>query len=581
MFDGRHSLVSWFPAVKWLRRYPRHVFADDLTAGLITAVLLIPQGMAYALLAGLPAEVGLYASVLPPIVYALMGTSQTLSVGAVAVVALLVADALSGSGVMPGEAGYIADAMLLAVLSGGVLLLMGLLRLGALVNLLGRPVLSGFTSGAAVLIILSQLPNLMGMSQFGPGSGLEVLRDTFFALPTMHPLTALLGLISLALLMAFRLPLVRMLERAGLSSKMANLVGRASTLGIIALLTGLVALLGLHKEGVAIVGQIPAGLPAPSWDFFRPHRVIDLLPSAVMISLIGYVGSVSVGKVLAQRRREKISNNQELIALGAANIAASFTGSMPVAGGLSRSMVNYSAGARTQLAGIITALLVALVALFFTALFYFLPKAALAAAIIVAVIPLLDWKAAVKAWRYDRADGVALLITFAGVVVIDFEAGLLAGVIVGVGAFLWRSSRPHIAIVGRVPGKEHYRNVDRYEVQTWDELLLLRVDRSLFFANVGYVEEVVANAAAAQPKLKHLVIICSAVNTVDYSALETLEQLAANFREAGITLHLAEVKGPVLDRLSQGGVLECLTPGQIFLSTEDAVKSLSGRSACV
>lgn len=578
MFNGRHSLVSLFPAAKWLRHYPRHILVDDLTAGLITAVLLIPQGMAYALLAGLPAEVGLYASVLPPVVYALMGTSQTLSVGAVAVVALLVADALSDSGVTPGEAAYIADAMLLAVLSGGVLLLMGLVRLGALVNLVGRSVLSGFTSGAAVLIILSQLPNLTGMTRSEAGTGLDVLRDTFFALQTIHPLTASLGLISLGLLIAFRLPLVRMLERSGVNSKMANLVGRAGTLGVIALLTGLVAVLGLQKEGVAIVGQIPSGLPAPSWHFFRPHRFLDLLPSAVMISLIGYVGSVSVAKVLAHRRREKIRNNQELIALGAANVAASFTGSMPVAGGLSRSMINNSAGAKTQLAAIVTALLVALVALFFTALFYFLPKAALAAAIIVAVIPLLDWKAAIKAWRYDYADGLALMVTFAGVVMVDIEAGLLAGVVVGVGAFLWRSSRPHIAIVGRVPGTEHFRNVNRHEVQTWEELLLLRVDRSLFFANVGYVEEVVADAAAAQPKLKHLVIICSAVNVVDYSAVETLEQLAANFREAGITLHLAEVKGPVFDRLSHNGVPDRFAPGQMFLSTEEAVKSLLGRT---
>lgn len=570
----RDRIYSWFPAIAWLRQYPRQHFSDDLTAGFITAVLLIPQGMAYAILAGLPAEVGLYASILPPVIYALMGTSRTLSVGPVSVAALLVANALSASGATSGDPTYLADAFLLAALSGVVLLLMAALRLDVLVNFLGHPVLSGFTSGAAVLIVLSQLENLVGLSLPG-GSGLEMLVAAVWRLFDVHLLTAAIGLSSLILLLLLRAPFIRLLEAAGVGERTASLVSRAGPLAVIAAVTTVVAVYGLHQEGVAIVGAIPAGLPSPSLSFLRLDRIPDLLPAAAMISLIGYVESISVAKVLGYRRRERIGNNQELIALGAANIAASFSGGMAVAGGFSRSMVNFSAGARTQLASIITAALVALAALAFTPLFYYLPKAVLAAIIIIAVSSLFDWRTAVNAWQYDRADGLALLVTFAGVVAIDIEVGLLAGVAIGLGAFIWRSSRPHVAIVGRVPGTEHYRSVSRHEVETWPELILIRVDRSLFFGNINYVEDTVAAAAATQPDLKHLVIICSAVNAIDHSAVEALEQLATNLGEAGVTLHLAEVKGPVMDRLRRTDLLEHLAPGAVFLSTDLAVRTLA------
>lgn len=297
-----------------------------------------------------------------------------------------------------------------------------------------------------------------------------------------------------------------------------------------------------------------------------------------MISLIGYVESISVAKVLAHRRRQKINNNQELIALGAANLSAAFSGGMPVAGGFSRSTVNFSAGAKTQLAAVITALLVALVTLFFTPLFFHLPKAALAAIIIVAVASLFDWRGFLDTYRYDKADGLTVLVTFVGVLAFDIEIGLLMGVGMAVGVFLWRSSRPHMAVVGRIPGTHHFRNVERHEVETWAQLLLLRVDRTLFFGNVSYVEEAVAEHAATKPELKHLVIICSAVNSIDYSALETLQELAVSLHNAGITLHLAEVKGPVMDRLARSDITGWLGAGRVFLSTEEAVEQLCGAS---
>jgi SulP family sulfate permease len=574
-----HRVVSSIPAANWLKQYSRDQFPEDFTAGFITAVLLIPQGMAYAILAGLPPEVGLYASLLPPIVYALLGTSRTLSVGPVSVAALLVASALTASGQTAGDPEYLADALLLAALTGTLLLLMALFRLGVLVNFLSHSMLSGFTSGAAVLIILSQLKNLTGIDVPQSGAGLEVLVHAITRLEGIELLTSVLGLGTIGLLLFMRSPLIGLLQRLGINSRLATLSSRAGPLAVIALLTGLVATFNLHERGIAIVGDIPPGLPSLTVEFLRLDRIVDLLPAALMISLIGYVESVSVAKVLAHRRREKIDTNKELWALGASNIAASFTGSMPVAGGFSRSMVNFSAGARTQLAAIITAVLVGVVAVFFTPLFFHLPKAALAGIIVVAVVPLIDWRTAIQAYRYDKADGAALLTTFVGVLVFDIEIGLLLGAAVAIGAFLWRSSRPHIAIVGRVPGRQHYRNVRRYSVETWPAVLLLRVDRSLFFANVSYVEDIVAEAATEKPELAHLVLICSAVNAVDYSALEALEQLSLSLREAGIVLHLAEVKGPVMDRLQQTDFLKHIRPGQVFLSTEDAVEALAGDRA--
>ncbi|WP_341938738.1 SulP family inorganic anion transporter [Marinimicrobium sp. C2-29] len=564
------ALKRFVPALSWLASYDRRTLPADVLAGFITAVLLVPQGMAYATLAGLPPQVGLYASILPPLIYALLGTSRTLSVGPVSVAALLVANALASSS---AEA-YLADALLLAAMSGVLLLMMALLRLDVLVNFISHPTLSGFTSGAALLIILSQLGNLLAISVPSTGSGLETVYKVATHLPGLDPITATLGAVGIALLLLSRRPFVSLLMRTGASESVAVLTSRAGPLVVISLLTVCVAILQLEQKGVAVVGALPQGLPSPSLDFLRLDRVADLLPAALMISLIGYVESISVAKVLAFRRRQKIDNNQELIALGASNMAAAFAGGMPVAGGFSRSTVNFSAGARTQLAGIVTAVLVALVALFFTPLFYHLPKAALGAIIVVAVASLLDWRGFVNAWRYDKADALTLLVTFGGVLLFDIEMGLLLGVIMGVGVFLWRSSRPHVAVVGRIPGTQHFRNVKRHSVETWPGLLLLRVDRSLFFANISYVDDLVAEQVADNPELKHLVIICSAMNTIDYSALEALEQLADSLHRAGISLHLAEVKGPVMDRLAHFGIEEWLSPGKVFLSAEEAVQTL-------
>lgn len=572
--QGSGRLSRLFPILQWLRGYGRDDLVDDLAAGTITAILLIPQGMAYALLAGLPAEVGLYASIVPPIVYALFGTSRALAVGPVSVAALLVANALAAVGSSPGDPAYLVNALVLAALSGVILLAMGVLRLGALVNFLSHPVLSGFTSAAAIIIIISQLQNLTGIPLPRSGSTWEMVSHAWSHLNEWALPTTLIGLVSVGILLFLKGPFVRLLVRGGVSQKSATLASRVGPLALVLGATLLVWLLNLPESGVAIVGAIPSGLPTPTLAFLDSDMVRTLLPSAFMIALIGYVESVSVAKVLAYRRRQKVDANQELVALGVSNLAAAVAGAMPVAGGFSRSMVNFAAGARTQLAAIFTALLVAVAALFLTPVFYFLPKAALAAVIVVAVAPLIDWRTLVHTLHYDKADAAALLATFLGVLALDIEIGLVIGILLSIAVFQWRTSQPHVAIVGRVPGTEHYRNVQRHQVETWPELLLVRVDRSLYFANTSHVEEIIARGVSEQREVRHLVLICSAVNTIDHSALESLEQLADSLKEAGVTMHLAEVKGPVMDRLRHSELMEHLAPGQVFLSTEDAVRSL-------
>jgi len=555
---------------------------DDLLAGLITAVMLVPQAMALALLAGLPPVLGLYAGILPPLLYALFGSSRTLAVGPASVAALLVALALANLGHPPGSAEWIMGAVTLATLSAGMLLLMGLLRLGELANFLSHPVLSGFTSGAAVVIIISQLPQLTGLDLAGASSVPELLGqlpDALDAAATADWLTPLVGAACLLTLLLIRSPLQRLLIRLGFAHRNAQLLSRSAPLMVVLGVTAVSALLSFGARGVPVVGEIPAGLPVPSLDLLHGDDWRRLLLPALVISLIGYVESISVAKVLAWRRRERIDPNRELVALGLANAGAAVTGTMPVAGGFARSVVNFEAGARTQLAGIVTALVVALAALVLTPVFRHLPLAALAAVIIVAVAPLINLRAFLASWRYDHADGTALLVTFLGVILIDIEIGLLAGLLVSLGAILWRTGHPHAAVVGRVPGTAHYRNVDRYpDVETWPTLLLLRIDGSLYFANTALLERLVANHVADRDRLLHVVLICSAVNQIDHSAMETLEQLTANLRQAGLTLHLAEVKGPVMDRLQNSGLLQAIThhgDGHVFLSTDEAVHTLA------
>jgi SulP family sulfate permease len=563
-------LTQLFPIVGWLKSYTRREFNSDLFAGIITAILLVPQGIAYAILAGLPPQLGLYASILPPVFYALFGTSRTLSVGPVSIAAIMIASALAAPEVSTlGKP--VQSALILSAESGIIMLLMALLRMGGLVNFISHPVLTGFTSGAALLIIGSQLPQLFGLKT--PSCGFDTACYSSY-LSGIVPTTLLIGLTAIVLLVFFAKPLVFLLKKIGMETYLITAISKCGPLLTIIVATLAVDFLDLAGP-VAVVGKVPSGLPTLNIGFFAIAKWYALLPYSGFIALIAYVESVAIAKVTANFRGEKISPNQELIALGLANLGAAVSGGMPVAGGFSRTMVNFSAGARTQMAMLIAAAMLALSVIFFSPWFENIPKAALAAIILVAIVPLVKLKNIAHTWRYDRDDGIAEIATLLGVLIYGIEEGITLGIILTLISHLRKTSQPHIAVVGRIPGTEHYRNIKRHNVETWPELLLLRIDESIIFANINYIEEFITAELQQQPGLKHIVLIFTSISDIDTTALEILENLNHSLQSANVTLHISEAKGPVLDKLEKTDFLKQLKPGKVFFRTEDAVSELS------
>lgn len=564
-------LARLLPPLEWGRSYNGATFAKDGVAALIVTVMLIPQSLAYALLAGLPAEMGLYASILPLVAYALLGTSRTLSVGPVAVISLMTATAV-GEVAAAGSADYASAAIALAMISGLMLTAMGMLRFGFLANFLSHPVVSGFITASGIIIALSQLRHILGIQGHGEtlptllGSLLEHLGD-------WNPVTTITGVACFAFLFWARGGMLPLLRQLGLPPTVAEVAARgAPVLAIVA--TVAASLLGdFESHGVALVGEVPRGLPAFSTPLFDPELWRDLAIPALLISVIGFVESVSVGKTLAAKRRQRIDANQELVALGASNIAASVSGGFPVTGGFSRSVVNFDAGAETPAASVLAAIGIALAALLLTPALYFLPKATLAATIIVAVTSLLDLNLVQRAWHYSRADFVAVAVTIGVTLLGGVELGVLCGITASIALHLHKTARPHIAVVGGVAGTEHFRNVERHNVITWDNLVSVRVDESLYFANAGYLEDFVYGLIADRPSLQHVILQCTAVNAIDMSALEALEAIDHRLRELGLQLHLSEVKGPVMDALKDTEFLQHLS-GRVFLTHHQAVQAL-------
>ncbi|MDP1664481.1 MAG: sulfate permease [Methylobacter sp.] len=574
--SNNSRLIQLFPIVGWLKSYTRQEFNSDLFAGTITAILLVPQGIAYAILAGLPPQLGLYASILPPVLYALFGTSRTLSVGPVSIAAIMIASALSTPEVSV-LGNPIQSALILSAESGIIMLLMALLRMGGLVNFISHPVLTGFTSGAALLIIGSQLPQLLGLKT--PSCGVDVICYSHYFSGAV-PVTLLIGLVAIALLVFFGKPLVFMLKNTSMQPYLITAISKCGPLLTIMLATLAVSYLDLTgQQNVAVVGKVPSGFPALNIDFSPIEKWYTLLPYSGFIALIAYVESVAIAKVTANFRNEKIFPNQELIALGVANLAAAISGGMPVAGGFSRTMVNFSAGARTQMAMLIAAAMLALAVIFFSPLFENIPKAALAAIILVAIIPLVKLSDITHTWRYDRGDGIAETATLLGVLVYGIEEGITLGIILTLISHLRKTSQPHIAVVGRIPGTEHYRNIKRHSVETWPHLLLLRVDESITFANINYIEEFINAELRRQPDLKHIVLIFTSISDIDTTALEVLESLNHTLQSSKMTLHISEAKGPVLDKLEKTDFLRQLQPGKAFFHTEDAVRELGDADA--
>jgi SulP family sulfate permease len=540
-------------------------------AALIVTIMLIPQSLAYALLAGLPPEVGLYASILPLFAYALFGTSRALAVGPVAVVSLMTATAIAPIAAQ-GTPEYLTAALTLALLSGCILAFMGVLRLGFLANLLSHPVISGFITASGILIATSQLKSILGIK--ANGETLPVLLKSLAAnIGDLNMPTLTLGVLATAFLFWVRKGLKPLLVRLGLVPRTADLL--ANTGPIVAVAASILAVVGfgLEAHGVKTVGRIPQSLPPLTMPVFDPGLWSQLLVPAFLISVIGFVESVSVAQTLAAKRRQRISPDQELIGLGASNLAAAISGGYPVTGGFARSVVNFDAGAETPAAGAYTAIGIAIAALFLTPLLASLPIATLAATIIVAVLSLVDFKTPRTIWRYSKPDFTALATTIAVTLLFGVEPGVIAGVALSLALFLWRSSRPHAAIVGRVPGTEHFRNVNRHDVLTAPHLLTIRIDEALTYLNARWLEEFVLEQVAEHPALKHLILMCSAVNAIDASALESLEAISHRLADGGIKLHLSEVKGPVMDSLKRSPLLEELT-GAVFLSQNDAFAKL-------
>nr|WP_315494092.1 sulfate permease [uncultured Rhodoferax sp.] len=557
---------AWLP--HWLRHYQRAWLGGDVSAGLIVAVLVIPQSLAYTLLAGLPPEMGLYASILPVVAYALVGSSMTLAVGPVAIAALMTASALQPLAIA-GTTEYVQLAMHLALISGLMFLAFGALRLGWLAYFLSHPVVSGFVTGSAIVIALGQLKYILGVAAPN-SSSLATLQGLWRALPQTNLTSLALGLGSMVFLFWSRRYLANSLRRVGVASQAADLLARMAPIAAVVASTSLVAWGGWDvARSVAVVGTVPAGLPALSLSLPGTTELGQLWLPALLISLVGFVGSVSVAQSFAMQRQQRIVPDRELWGLGAANVAAALSGAYPVHGGLSRSVINFAAGAQTPLASLITAAAMAVIIYFFTGLFYYLPLAVLAASILVAVTSLVDVPTLKASWAYDRADALSLLATALGVIVLGVETGIVLGVAMSLAALVWRSSHPHMAVVGRVPGTEHFRNVERHAVQTVPGLLALRVDESLFFANATALEERMEALVRADPSIRRLLLVCSAVNQIDATALGMLTALEQSLAERGIRLELAEVKGPVMDRL-QATALGQRLQGRVFQSVHDA-----------
>ena len=565
-------LRGYLPILEWGAKYTSKTFSNDMIVALIVTMMLIPQSLAYAILAGLPPEVGLYASMAPLILYAIFGTSRALAVGPVAVASLMTA-AAAGQLASQGTPEYLGAAVALAMVSGLLLVAMGFLKLGFLANFLSHPVIAGFITASGLQIAAGQLGPVLGIHLEGE-TFLDIVISLFHAISNIHIITTAIGAGSLIFLFWVRSGLKPLLLRFGLSAKVSDILVKVGPVVAIIATILIVGLFGLADSGVKIVGKVPGGLPKialPPLDF---QLWMKILVPALLISIVGYVESISVALTLAAKKRQRVDPDQELIALGASNIGSAISGGFPVTGGFARSVVNFDAGAETPAAGAFTAIGIALTTLFLTPLLFFLPNATLAATIIVAVLGLVNLTALKHAWSYNKADFAAMAVTILITLIEGIEPGLIAGVALSIILYLYSASRPHIAVVGQLPGTAHFRNKLRHTVVTDPAILSLRIDESLFFPNARFIEEYINKSVAENPEIKHVIIECPAVNSIDISALESLEAINLRLKDGGIKFHLSEVKGPIMDRLKRSHFLDELT-GKVHLTQYEAVASIN------
>lgn len=542
----------------WIRGYRRGDLRGDVVAGLTVAIMLVPQGMAYAALAGLPPVVGLYASTVPLLVYALFGTSRQLSVGPVAIDSLLVLAGVSALAAV-GSGEFVALAALLALMVGVVQLTLGLLGAGFVVNFVSRAVVSGFTSAAAIVIALSQLKGLLGIEVSSAQSTLGLLLDVGRRLAEANPLTVAVGVGSVAVLLMAR----RLAPRF------------PAPLVVVALGTLSTYAFGLHEKGLAIVGEVPAGLPGFALPTLDAGAVAALVPTALTIAFIGYVEAFAVAQSIAAKEGYGVEANKEFKGLGLANIAASLFSGYPVTGGFSRSAVNHQAGARTQLSSVVAAVLVLVALWAFTPLFYYLPNAVLSAIVIVAVYGLIDPRTPVRLFGLKPVDGWTLVVTFFATLLVGVQWGVPVGVAFSLLVFVWRAAYPHTARLGYLPEKGAFRNLDRFpDARTFPGTVILRVDASLYFANMAFLESLLRDAVSGDPGVRRVVLDFSGVNSMDAVAAETMEGLVEELKTRGVSVHVTAMKGPVRDVAAKAGWPQKFGPAIDHFSLEDALESL-------
>lgn len=570
-----HSRI--FRQWPWLSGYNRSTLVGDGIAAVIVTVLLVPQCLAYAMLAGLPPIYGVYASIFPLIAYALFGSSRFISVGPTAVISLMTAAAISA---LP-EGERIIGAAVLAIFSGIILIVMGLLKGGLLMNFVSRSVVNAYITGAALLIMMSQIKHILGVE----ASGTTFYEMSKSLLPNMtkaQPVALAVGGICVILFWLTRSYLAYGLVRAGFRSKKAKLIARAFPILILAgsILASYFAQLP-QKYGLNIVGEIPTGLPRITLPIADGASIIEgylnwfqlLWLPALVLGLVAFVDSMSTAQTLASRSRSRIDADKEMLAMGASNFIAGMSAGYPVNGSMSRSVVNYSAGAQTPISGIFVAVFMAISALFLTPLLKYLPRATLAALIIAACISLFDFKEIWRTFKYSRSDGLTALATFLGVLLFGVQWGVLIGVVLAMSLHIGSTLRPNMALVGRFPGTEHYRNADRFNVETFEEVKTLRIDESLYYANARYLEDKVARIVRDNPKMRDLILMCPAVNRIDASALASLEAINERLRSAEIGLHFSELHTYIKVRLEGTELLQKLN-GQIYLSQNEAMEAL-------
>ena len=553
----------YFPILEWLPNYQAQEFKGDLSAGLTVGVMLIPQGMAYSMLAGLPPIYGLYASTVPLILYAIFGTSRQLAVGPVAMVALLIATGV-GQISAPGSDLFIELAILLALMVGVIQLVLGVFRLGFLVNFLSHPVISGFTSAAALIIGLSQLKHLLGIELPRSSYVHEILLNAIAHTDQINWSTVVVGLIGV---------LVILLAKRHFKALPGPLL--AVILGIT-----MVYVLDLHSLGVKIVEEVPGGLPGIAVPRISITSITSLMPAALTIALVGFMESIAVAKAIqAKHKNYQIDANQELIALGVSNIGGSLFRGFPTVGGFSRTAVNDQTGARTGLASIISALLIILTLLFLTPLFYYLPQAILASVIMVAVFGLVDFREAHHLWKTDRTDFYMLLSTFLATLTLGIELGIAVGVSLSLGMVIYRAANPHVASLGQVPNTNYYRNVDRFnELIQREDVLVMRFDAPLFFANSSFFKDRLETLTKQKgEKLQLVVLNAEAISTLDSSAVHMLSDTIKEYRGTGISVFLASAIGPVRDILYKSGLIKEIGEENLFVNVHDAITHFDGR----